>query len=749
MCFFFFFFSSLFGLVLPFTNARHFPVHVDSTHAALCWKHCYRFFPMDLGRILDGPPEQPPLAQPMDFFTTGAYAPTPNTGLDYCLPVSMTEFQRQLNDEVVSLHYSDILKFYEKDADTADNQVLASSLQALYTNSQLVGTHPYLLVDHYLPPNLLLKDIPNRLSKASGKFTALVNIIELVRTKKMEIALISRPGKSFDLIEALLLGKMINYKRHSGSYLRATNKLNKKYSTVHLIPSSQLDSTYNGNERFDLMIALDQTFNPSDPHIASIRSQARTTPIDINGTAPSLAPIIRLLPYYSAEHVALKFQNYSHDKTTFMRHVIAPIAILRGRVGTIPVDLKPYYAQGLHFLEPWLGDMQSAWPLPLAPDIEVYSAEDVEKSLLSEVIVATKQESDTPDGSNVNGSSKNASSETHNSTVVETKSEDDEYYRAKRIKREKFSPETFEVKPKSALSSFNRSLEDRQVLTHKILRRLEIALRDLEFKDSEIMSLRSDASFKQAAYEETVDEMSDFVNQISVLKEKIRISERKSERHDTEMKRMREQIEKQTMELEEVHNLLLAKKEQDLKEEDKPQDAGKTINFADVETQRVKITELEEELKKCKDNIETRTRENDYMRVEYQKASSSATELAEEVQAIKTQNGLLTAKLASNIGTMKQRYFDEERKAKDAHITVLSAKLVNVEEHLKRVLENEKQQNMRSRYGMRSSSSAPRRTKSPSVNSSRRSSPSDREGNVGAGNGSSGPHPLQNMTNSF
>lgn len=707
---------------------------------------------MDLGRILDGPPEQPSLAQPMDFLTAGDHAPTLNTGLDYCLPVSMTEFQRQLNDEVVSLHYSDILKFYEKDGDTADNQVLASSLQALYTNSQLVGTHPYLLVDHYLPPNLLLKDIPNRLSKASGKFTALVNIIELVRNKKMEIALISRPGKSFDLIEALLLGKMINYKRHSGSYLRATNKSNKKYSTVHLIPSSQLDSTYNGNERFDLIIALDQTFNPSDPHIASIRSQSRTTSIDINGTAPSLAPIIRLLPYYSAEHVALKFQKYAHDTLAFLRHVIAPIAILRGRVGTIPADLRPYYAQGLHFLEPWLGDMRSPWPLPLAPDIEVFSAEDVEKSLLSEVVVKTKQESNTPDGTNDNGSSKNgsASSENHKSTEVETKSEDDEYYRAKRIKREKFSPEPFEAKPKRPVSTYNRALEDRQVLTHKILRRLEIALKDLEFKDTEIMSLRSDASFKQATHEETVDEMSGFVNQISALKEKIRISERKAERHDTEMKRMREQIEKQTKELEEVHNLLLAKKAQDSKEEDKPEeDAGKTINFANVETQRVKIAELEEELKKCKDNIETRTKENDYMRVEYQKASSSATELAEEVQAIKTQNALLTAKLASDVGTMKQRYFDEERKAKDAHITVLSAKLVNVEEHLKRVLENEKQQNMRSRYGMRSSSSAPRRTKSPSVASSRRSSPSDREGNMGSGNGSSGPHPLQNMTNSL
>ena len=173
---------------------------------------------------------------------------------------------------------------------------------------------------------------------------------------------------------------------------------------------------------------------------------------------------------------------------------------------------------------------------------------------------------------------------------------------------------------------------------------------------------------------------------------------------------------------------------------------SKKINFADAETQLKQIAKLETELKEETEKIKARTTDNEYMHVEYQKASSAATESAEEVETLKRLKSALEAKLNTDIVTMKQLAFNEERKMKDLYIFELETKLVNVEEHIKRLMENEKQQQSRSRYGMRSSSTAPRRTKSPSVSNSRRSSPSDREGNGGTTN--NGPHPLQNMTNS-
>lgn len=662
---------------------------------------------------------------------------------DYCLPVPMTEFQRQLNDEIVSLYRPDILKFFENNEAAGDVDRLVSPLEAFFTTSQLVGTHPFLLVDHYLPPNMLLKEIPSHISKSSGKFAALTTLTELLRNKKLEIALIARPGKSFDLIEVLLLGKMINYKRHSGSYLRASQKSNSNYSTIHLIPSSLLDSTYVGNDRFDLVIAFDQTFNKDDAHIKVIRSQGRISPHDLDGSTPKLAPIIRLIPYYSAEHIALKLQKLALDSSTYIQRVVAALVVLSDRVGILPGDIKSHYVDGLKYLLPWISDMRQEWPLASLPDIEAYSLKDAREFLTAGAV-----------NSNFDDTTRLENGETEN---YETKPEDYAGPRAKRIKRENFSPNSIEA----STSFMSPPLEDlhsqfarQHALAQNILKRLEDTLQDAKGKESEILSLRSEASTKQTMHENAVEEMRDLVNQITQLTEKIRISERKAERQDSEAKRLQEQVEIQATELEQVNKLLVAKKRQDTDTMDNKESDGKEISFPGREAQLAQIAGLEKDLDSAHTFTDKKTAENDSMRAEYQKESSAAIESAEEVAKLKAQNATYTAKLASDIVTLKSLQFEAERKIKKAHATELAYKLANVEQYLKRLLENEKHTPIptRARYGKRSSSTAPRRTNSPSVNS-RRSSPSDREGastnGNGHGNGGNGPHPLQNMTNSL
>lgn len=692
---------------------------------------------MDLGKILDGTPEPPSIAHTLDYFANPQHDIYENTQGDYCLPVPMTEFQRQLSDEVVSLHYSDILRFYQHHGSTEGNQVLSNSLQALYTNSQLVATHPFLLVDHYLPPNLLLKGVPNQLSKTSGKFTTLVNIIDLVRDKRMEIALVSRPGRSFDLIEALLLGKMINIKRHSGTPLKSNHKTAKKYSTIHLISSSHTDSSYLGEDRFDLVVAFDQTFNIAEPHIQRMRSQARTLPGDQDGSNPEIAPVLRLIPYYSAEHIASKLQSYAHDHSLYMKRVVAAIVILRGRVGTIPIDLRPYYAQGLKFLEPWLAQMKSGWPLPPVPEIEEYSELDVENSLLTEIHVPEpKRDSATPTPVNgiVNGNGNGSGSgngeidlPTEDGDAVE--SEEDEYYDFKRIKRETYSPDV----PETSLGFWSLSAglqDDRQILTHKILRSLEHAIEDLAVKDSELVSLQKLVTVHQGSINETMGQKKDFIKEIQELEDKLRKYEIAAEKYQSEVSDLREIKEKNDLELEVSRKTLLS----DSKEG--------AINFVKIENQREEIAELELELRRANEVLESRVTEHNYMREEYDKATVIKSELAIELETLKTQSRSLESQVDTMVADMKRLTFESSRKEQDQLIKDLENKLSNSEEHLKRVIDSEKL-STRSRYGMRSANTGPRRT--PSATSSRRSSVSDREGNSAAAS-LSGPHPLQNMT---
>lgn len=646
---------------------------------------------MDIGRLLDGTPEPPSIVHTLDFFTEPFEN---NQDGDYSLPVPMTEFQRQLCDEVVSLHYSDILKFYDRhdwdDASFSNDQVLSTSLEDLYKNSQLVAIHPFLVVDHYMPTNLFLKNVPNHLCKYSGKFNTLAQIIDIIRTKHMNVALVCNNNKKeSDIIEAVLLGKSINYKRYTGNYLRSTPKVNKKHSTVHLFSSKAEFSRMkelDDNIFFNFVIAFDTSFDPSEPHIERLRAQPKE---NVKG------PIIRLIPYYSAEHVANKFHNLIHDRALFMKRVVAAIVILRGRVGTIPVDLRPYYAQGLKFLEPWFNDLggntgkknekqpQRMWPIPPLPDINIYSGQDVEYSLLTEVTVVSPNKQVEAVKETTNGKDNNNGKD--NLQVVDeviVPDDDEQYYDQKRLRREVYSPEI----PETALSflalPMGSPLDDGQVLTHKILRLLENSIEELTNKTSELSSLKSLAAAQQAYQDETLNEHKAFLAEISQLEEKIDIYDRKFERHATEMQALHERKEQQAAELAAIKAELL--------EAVDPPSAEGAIDFASYERQREHIQDLESELHKATDANESRRSENDYMRVEYQKASAAVADYTKEVAALQEENAILDARLKQAVADMQALSFDKPRSEQDKQLSKLENQLEDLEEKLREAVESER-----------------------------------------------------------
>lgn len=640
--------------------------------------------------MLDGTPEPPSIVHTLDFFIEPFES---NLDGDYSLPVPMTEFQRQLCDEVVSLHYSDILKFYDRqdwdDTTFEKDQVLSTSLDDLYKNSQLVAIHPFLVVDHYMPTNLFLKNVPSHLCKYSGKFNTLAQIIDIIRTKHMNVALVCKSNKKeTDIIEAVLLGKSINYKRYTGNYLRSTPKVNKKHSTVHLFSSNAEDSRMHeldNNIFFNFVIAFDTSFDPLEPHIERLRMQSKDN---------TQCPIIRLIPYYSAEHIANKFHHLIHDRALYMKRVVAAIVILRGRVGTIPVDLRPYYAQGLKFLEPWFNDLggstgkknekqpQRGWPIPPLPDINVYSGQDVEYSLLTEITVvdANKQVEAVKDATNGKDNPNNKD----NLQVVDeviVPDDDEQYYDQKRLRREVYSPEI----PETALSfialPMGSPLDDGQVLTHKILRLLENSIEDLTNKTSELQSLKDLAAAQQAYQDDTLTERNNYLTEISNLEEKIDIYDRKSERYAAETQALRERKEQQAAELAAIKAELLAKSNT-LTES--------AVDFAEFETQRERIQDLESELRKATDNVESRRTENDYMSVEYQKASAAVTEYTKEIASLLEENAALDRRLKQAVTDMQALSFQKERSEQDKQLLELENRLEELEEKLREAVESER-----------------------------------------------------------
>ena len=152
-------------------------------------------------RILDTAPD-PAIVDAQTMGVSG------DTSGDYWLPASMCLYQKELTDQIVSLHYSDILKYFE----TSDyrEDIVIGSMKSMCLNSEYVATHPYLLIDHFMPKSMITKDIPGHLAETSGKFAVLRDLITLVQEYETHTVLMARSDRTMDLLEALLLLSLIH-----------------------------------------------------------------------------------------------------------------------------------------------------------------------------------------------------------------------------------------------------------------------------------------------------------------------------------------------------------------------------------------------------------------------------------------------------------------------------------------------------------------------------------------------------------
>lgn len=85
---------------------------------------------MDLKRILDAKPE-PQVIDKEHFFIDPTYQASNN----YKILTPMSDFQKELTDQIVSLHYSDILKFFERSGDDKEHDELTQTNKEIILDS--------------------------------------------------------------------------------------------------------------------------------------------------------------------------------------------------------------------------------------------------------------------------------------------------------------------------------------------------------------------------------------------------------------------------------------------------------------------------------------------------------------------------------------------------------------------------------------------------------------------------------------
>lgn len=330
---------------------------------------------MDLLKILD----TKPVPAIVDARTLGI---ADDTSGDYWLPTTMSLYQKELTDQIVSLHYSDILRYFETNDYKED--VIVESMKTMCLNSAYVATQPCLLIDHCMPKSLITKDIPNHLAEMSGKFAALRDLINLVQEYETNTAIICRPGRTMDLLEALLLGNKVCIKRYDNHSVKSKQRPRSFPCTCHLFPSSGLKldkNSFKASGIFDMLICLDPTVNTEQEEVDRILRHERNPKSE-----EAVAPIVRLVTINSVDHCELYFGRlYDKKSREFLESVTAAVVVLRDRVGTLPPDLRPIYSQNLRYLVEWLENPSISWPLPSVYCIKKYTPLDVERSLLTEV----------------------------------------------------------------------------------------------------------------------------------------------------------------------------------------------------------------------------------------------------------------------------------------------------------------------------------------------------------------------------
>lgn len=174
----------------------------------------------------------------------------------YYLPSPLTHLQRCLVEVLLKLHNSNLNKIIEQggadDDDKQQDKLSDDDMMSLLVNNwESIESHPFLLVDHYIPKKLILMESSPNLIKDSGKFKQFDDLINKLENFKYNAIVVARTIKELDLIESYLLGRRLNYKRYTGASLYDINTYQESSSSSS---SNGVNNNSNNNNNNNLSL---------------------------------------------------------------------------------------------------------------------------------------------------------------------------------------------------------------------------------------------------------------------------------------------------------------------------------------------------------------------------------------------------------------------------------------------------------------------------------------------------------------
>ena len=611
---------------------------------------------MDLLRILDAKPE-PCIVDVNHFKIDPEYQ---NSNI-YKIATPMSDFQKELVDQIISLHYSDILRFFEKldnklwySMNESRKEIIITSLQTMISNIKLVCLHPYLLINHFFPKSLTTRDLPNRLAETSGKFQILNDLLiqldsiynpidkndKSKKGKNIDIAIIVRSGKAMDLVDALCIGHRCNLKKYSGIKLRDSSANQKKNLNlnlnIHLFPSEfenlnekEISTNLNNfKKKMNFIIYFDSNIDQNNQFLNKL--------IDFRKTK-----FFQLIPIYSVEHIELYFQNQTNSRSIdeYLRPITAAVVVLRDRVGQLPSNLKPAYTKNLIFIKDYFSNpLINKWPLPDLPPIRNFNSKDVERSLLTEVKfnfdneeILKEEEENRQDIKESFNSYFGGKTKMINHIIQPRFSKKNpiiqNYYQNKRLEKNYLMNPL--NKDYENLTGISKQVSQNEITTHTLIYQFDTTLTKTIKINEEIDSFKKFNNIRIKNFDIMIETYEKLNNELKKNEEKLKLTD--------------DEINEITFKTEIIKNEIKDYNDNIQKLKDSSIDSNNSEN-QDV-LKNFERYELLEEIKKLQGKLDSNKNENKYMKEEIERAEKSIIESESQIIKLKESNEELYIKI--------------------------------------------------------------------------------------------------------
>lgn len=153
----------------------------------------------------------------MDLRSIIGRAPTPPRPAVYTVPTPLLPLQHTLVRTLLAIHAASVAHALQPPAfdPTKEPPPVPAPLPLEWLREllALVALHPYLLVPHHMPYQMLRRLYHELVAYASGKFRALDAVLGQAETLGLKCVVVASSSKELDLVEAFVRGRQLEYAR--------------------------------------------------------------------------------------------------------------------------------------------------------------------------------------------------------------------------------------------------------------------------------------------------------------------------------------------------------------------------------------------------------------------------------------------------------------------------------------------------------------------------------------------------------